>query len=85
MVEPTMGNARFFRRSGPYPLTTVTDAAGGIADDHKLLIEGVAPLQMAGPNEVSFLDNRRYASVLDQTLAGAVIVHPDMNGGYPDD
>ena len=42
-----------------------------------------APLQSAGPNEVSFLDNQRYASALDQTLAGAVIVHPDMAARVP--
>src|SRR6476620_9988341 len=83
MVEATMGNARFFRRSGPYPLAVVTDTARGIADDRELLLEGVAPLQTAGPNQVSFLDNRRYASVLDQTLAGAVIVHPDMAARVP--
>jgi UDP-3-O-[3-hydroxymyristoyl] glucosamine N-acyltransferase len=83
MVEATMGNARFFRRSGPYSLAVVTDTARGIADDLELLLEGVAPLQTAGPNEVSFLDNRRYATVLDQTLAGAVIVHPDMAARVP--
>jgi len=40
--------------------------------------------------KLSFLDNQRYASALDQTLAGAVIVHPDMaaasadgNRGHP--
>ena len=43
----------------------------------------MAPLQTAGPNEVSFLDNPRYASALDQTLAGAVIVHPDMAARVP--
>lgn len=43
-----------------------------------LLLTGVAPLQAAGPGEVSFLDNRRYASVLERTRAGAVIVHPEM-------
>ena len=83
MVEATMGNARFFRRSGPYPLALVTNTARGIADDLELLLEGVAPLQTAGPNEVSFLDNQRYASALDQTLAGAVIVHPDMAARVP--
>jgi len=41
------------------------------------------PLQTAGPNEVSFLDNRRYASALKRTLAGAVIVHPDMQAWVP--
>ncbi len=83
MVEATMGNARFFRRSGPYSLAVVTDTARGIADDLELLLEGVAPLQSAGPNEVSFLDNQRYASALDQTLAGAVIVHPAMAARVP--
>jgi len=83
MIEATLGNARFFRRSGPYPLAVIASTACGIADEVELLLEGVAPLQTAGPNEVSFLDNRRYASALDRTLAGAVIVHPDMAARVP--
>jgi len=83
MIEATLGNARFFRRSGPYLLAVIASTACGIADEVELLLEGVAPLQTAGPNEVSFLDNRRYASVLDRTLAGAVIVHPDMAARVP--
>jgi UDP-3-O-[3-hydroxymyristoyl] glucosamine N-acyltransferase len=82
-VEAIMDNAQFFRRSGPHPLSVVAGAAHGIAEERDLLFEGVAPLQTAGPNEVSFLDNRRYASALDQTLAGAVIVHPDMAARVP--
>src|SRR5450631_2190685 len=83
MVEASTGNARFFGRSGPYTLSVVAGAARGTADKLDLLLEGVAPLQTAGPNEVSFLDNRRYASALDKTLAGAVIVHPDMVARVP--
>ena len=83
MIEATLGNARFFRRRGPYPLAVVASTARGVADELKLLLEGVAPLQTARPNEVSFLDNRRYASALDQTSAGAVIVHPDMAARVP--
>ena len=83
MVEAALGNARFFRRSGPYSLAVVASTARGVADELELLLEGVAPLQTAGPNEVSFLDNRRYASALDQTSAGAVIVHPDMAARVP--
>ena len=83
MIEATLGNPRFFHRSGPYSLAAVTSAARGIADEVELLLEGLAPLQMAGPKEVSFLDNRRYASALDRTLAGAVIVHPDMAARVP--
>ena len=81
MVEATTGNARFFCRSGPYHLAVIAGVARGIASERDLLFEGVAPLQTAGPNEVSFLDNRRYASALDQTLAGAVIVGRDCRIG----
>ncbi len=83
MFEATLGNARFYRRSGPYSLAVVASTARGVADELELLLEGVAPLQTARPNEVSFLDNRRYASALDQTSAGAVIVHPDMAARVP--
>jgi UDP-3-O-[3-hydroxymyristoyl] glucosamine N-acyltransferase len=83
MVEAATGHARFFSRSGPYSLAVVAKAASGLASDHDLLLNGVAPLQTAGPNEVSFLDNQRYASALRQTAAGAVIVHPDMQARVP--
>jgi UDP-3-O-[3-hydroxymyristoyl] glucosamine N-acyltransferase len=78
MVGTSTGDPRFFTRSGPHHLAAVAKAASGIAPELDLLLEAVAPLQTAGPNEVSFLDNPRYASTLEQTLAGAVIVHPDM-------
>jgi UDP-3-O-[3-hydroxymyristoyl] glucosamine N-acyltransferase len=83
MVGATLGNSRFFCRSGPFSLGLVASAARGVADEAELLLEGIAPLQSAGPNEVSFLDNRRYASALSETLAGAVIVHPDMASRVP--
>src|SRR5258705_9514928 len=57
MVEATLGDARFFRRSRPYSLAVVASTARGVADELELLLEGVAPLQTAGSNEVSFLDN----------------------------
>jgi UDP-3-O-[3-hydroxymyristoyl] glucosamine N-acyltransferase len=47
------------------------------------LVSGVAPLQTAGPEDVSFLDNRRYADLLSATKAGAVIVHPDFAAKVP--
>ena len=83
MAEATLGNARFFCRSGPYSLAVVASTACGVADEFELLLEGVAPLQTARPNEVSFLDNLRYMSALEQTSAGAVIVHPDMAARVP--
>jgi UDP-3-O-[3-hydroxymyristoyl] glucosamine N-acyltransferase len=83
MVEAATGHLRFFDRSGPHLLAAVAEAACGIARELDLMLEGVAPLHAAGPSEVSFLDNRRYASALEQTSAGAVIVHPDMQARVP--
>lgn len=44
-------------------------------DDRR--IHGVATLSAAGPEDVSFLANRRYRSQLAETRAGAVIVPPE--------
>ena len=48
------------------------------------MLHGVAPLQTAGPEHVSFLDNRRYIDALRLTRAGAVIVRADLVGAVPD-
>lgn len=83
-VKSSIGDTRFFARSGPHSLAAITNAANGVAPDIELLLEGVAPLQSATRNEVSFLDNPRYASALEQTRAGAVIVHPNMKDRVPE-
>jgi UDP-3-O-[3-hydroxymyristoyl] glucosamine N-acyltransferase len=78
------GDPRFFQRAGPFTLAAVADAAQAEAPPRRLLLAGVAPLQTAGADQVSFLDNRKYAAALAATLAGAVIVHPDMASRVPD-
>lgn len=79
------GDPRFFRRTGPHDAATVAHAAGGeLRGDPARILSGVAPLAAAGPAEVSFLDNRRYAATLAATAAGAVIVHPDLAARVPD-
>ena len=84
MQAASTGNARFFHRSGPHSLAAVAEAARGtVTSEIGIMLDGVAPLQNAGPAQVSFLDNRRYASALDETLAGAVIVHPEMAARVP--
>ena len=80
---PVAGDPRFFQRSGPFSLAAVVDAAQAEAPPHRLMLSGVAPLQTAGPGDVSFLDNRKYASALAETRAGAVIVHPEMTARVP--
>ena len=78
-----MGDARFFARSCPQGLATIAAAAGGYAPESTRMFSGVAPLRSAGPNDVSFLDNRRYVVALDETAAGAVIVTADLCDRVP--
>jgi len=77
------GDPRFFSRAGPFQLKVLTELAGAAAAEPDREIHGVAPLQSAGPEDVSFLDNRRYADLLAATKAGAVIVHPDFAAKVP--
>jgi UDP-3-O-[3-hydroxymyristoyl] glucosamine N-acyltransferase len=83
MVAASIGDARFFARSGPHRLAAVAETARGVAPSSDLMLYGLAPLQAAGPHDVSFLDNRRYAAALEKTMAGAVILHPDMQSRLP--
>jgi len=80
MTKP--GDPRFFSRTGPHDVAALAAVAGVQAEGGRL-IHGVAPLQSAGPEDVSFLDNKRYAGHLDETKAGAVIVHPDFAARVP--
>jgi UDP-3-O-[3-hydroxymyristoyl] glucosamine N-acyltransferase len=77
------GDARFFTRTGPHNLASIAALLGCEVADGSRLISGVAPLQTAGPEDVSFLDNKRYAPLLAETRAGAVILHPDFAGKVP--
>ena len=72
------GDPRFFHRTGPHTLAAVADAAQAEAPPRRLMLTGIAPLHAAEPDQVSFLDNRKYTKALEATRAGAVIVHPDM-------
>lgn len=83
MIAASTGDGRFFARSGPHLLREVARAAHAEAPSSDLLLYGLAPLQTAGPQDVSFLDNRRYASALEKTMAGAVILHPEMQSRLP--
>jgi UDP-3-O-[3-hydroxymyristoyl] glucosamine N-acyltransferase len=61
---------------GPFTLAVIGETLG-IAVPGPVLalpIEGVASLDRAGPDQISFLDNRRYRSALKQTSAAAVIL-----------
>ena len=80
------GDPRFFARSGPFTPAAVAAAAGGTvspsAAERRLV--GVAALAAAGPDQVGFLDNRKYLPDLKATRAGAVLVHPDLAAHVPE-
>ncbi len=51
---------------------------GDLEGDAGLQVSGVAPLDLAGPDQVSFLSNPRYAPSLKTSRAGAVIVAKEV-------
>jgi UDP-3-O-[3-hydroxymyristoyl] glucosamine N-acyltransferase len=86
MSWPAMaGDPRFFTRNGPFTAAEIAAAAQGQPPegDGERRFTGLATLQLASPDQVSFLDNRRYADQLASTKAGCVMVHPEMLGRVP--
>ena len=60
-------------------LGAITAALGGeLHGDAGLAIEGLAPLESAGPQHLAFLSNPRYRPQLEATRAGCVIVAPAL-------
>lgn len=76
-----MADPRFFERAGPFTLIELASIAvaeiGGAAVP-ALRCRDVAALDAAGPEDVTFLDNRLYAPELVKSKAGVCILHPDM-------
>ncbi len=64
-------------------MAAVAAAANATTAGADRLLQGVAPLQSAGPAQVSFLDNIRYKDALEATRAGAVIVRPELEAAVP--
>ena len=76
-----MADARFFERAGPFDLAELASAAGAEvagAPSAVLLFVDVMPLALAGPEHVSFIDNRRYMDAYRGSNAGAIVVASDL-------
>jgi UDP-3-O-[3-hydroxymyristoyl] glucosamine N-acyltransferase len=87
-TAPNLGDPRFFMSAGPFSLAEVARVAGAEPPQAAPTrvtgsLCGVAPLQTATPDQVSFLHNRKYLPELAQTRAGAVIVAPDFAARVP--
>ncbi|MBE9606308.1 UDP-3-O-(3-hydroxymyristoyl)glucosamine N-acyltransferase [Acetobacteraceae bacterium H6797] len=76
---------RFFAATGPHSLARLAELTGASpAGDAARVFTGVAPLQVAGPGEVSFLDNRRFLPALKESKAGAVVIAPAHADAVPE-
>ncbi|ACI50848.1 UDP-3-O-(3-hydroxymyristoyl) glucosamine N-acyltransferase [Gluconacetobacter diazotrophicus PA1 5] len=79
-----MGNPRFFASSGPHMLSAIAQAVGCALPSRELVLTGLAGLENARPEHVSFLGSRRLVMQLDHTRAGAVLVREEMASHVPD-
>ena len=78
-----MADPRFFDRAGPFTLAALASLSGATlhrsgdeatAGDPGRLFRDVAPLETAGPDDVTFLDNRKYLDAFAHSRAGAAFV-----------
>jgi UDP-3-O-[3-hydroxymyristoyl] glucosamine N-acyltransferase len=81
-----MPDPRFFRSAGPFPLGRLAEIAGATlapgADPGRPVVS-VAPLDTAGPDDISFLDNRKYVDAFAASKAGACVVAPALADRAP--
>ncbi|MEX0695816.1 MAG: UDP-3-O-(3-hydroxymyristoyl)glucosamine N-acyltransferase [Rhodospirillales bacterium] len=76
-----MADSRFFTNAGPFSLVMIAETVGvecARTDDPQRTFRDVMPLNVAGPDDVSFLDNRKYTDQFKVSRAGACIVAPDV-------
>ncbi len=76
-----MEHLGFYDRAGPFSIDVIARhldaefAAGTFSD---LPLEDVRPLADAGPQHLSFIDNKKYIAALGETRAGACLVAPAL-------
>lgn len=72
-----MADGRFFHRAGPFTVEALAALTGAVLADPlqgDRVIEDVAPLETAGPADVTFLANRKYTDAFLNSRAGAGFV-----------
>ena len=81
-----MADPRFFANAGPFALADLAARAGAElrnAVGPQSLVTDVAPLEMAGPEHLSFLDNKKYVDAFVASHAGACLVRPELADKAP--
>lgn len=67
-----------------YKLRELADALGcALAGDGEIEITGVAGMEQAGPADLTFLANAKYAPKVKQTRAGAILATEPLRGPGP--
>ena len=82
-----MPDSRFFKSIGPCTvgeLAGISNAEILEKDTQSKIVKGVSPIGSAGPDEISFLDNRLYIEEFKNSTAGACVVHPDQAKNAPE-
>jgi UDP-3-O-[3-hydroxymyristoyl] glucosamine N-acyltransferase len=75
-----VADSRFYTRAAPMTLARIAGIADGKpapGADETLRISDVAPLETAGPGDLSFYENRRFAEAFAATTASACLVKPE--------
>src|SRR5271170_5236556 len=81
-----MADSRFFRVAGPFSVAEIAALTGaelGGAANGALRLSDVAPIETAGPGELTSLHNAKYLDLLSRSEAGAAFVAPGMEGRAP--
>ena len=81
-----MADPRFYTVKGPFKLADLAALAGASlanSADGDRVIKDVASLDQAGPDDVTFLDNRRYLDAFSVSKAGACVALPEHAARAP--
>lgn len=81
-----MPDPRFYLSRGPLSVEALARLTGAVARSGgaDLRIDGVAPLDRAGPADVAFLGDKKHLDGLRATRAGACFVHEAQLSEVPD-
>jgi UDP-3-O-[3-hydroxymyristoyl] glucosamine N-acyltransferase len=81
MTHPAAFRTRESLTLGEIVALTRCEIIGAIDLDHR--ITGVAPLDLAGPQDIAFYDSTRYLEDLHRTSAGACLIKPGQADKVP--
>ncbi|HKW55109.1 MAG TPA: UDP-3-O-(3-hydroxymyristoyl)glucosamine N-acyltransferase [Stellaceae bacterium] len=81
-----MADPRFFRVAGPFTVAEIARRSGATiagAGEGQRVLRDVAPLDAAAPDQLTFLDNRKYVAAFRATRAGAAFVQSALAAEAP--